>query len=312
MESRRTHLLILGRPRSGTTLLTEVLDAQDDVTVRNDFLAGPLIQAKPMGGFDVALTQRQRDIALSMAKWNLRFGGLHLDVTPQSFSTLGELYRCSLEAIALPGDSVTGHKVTMDTEPLPLVLTQTDVRCIYVIRDIRDVVLSASHWATAFVEPRFETSVEKWRRDINAASALRDHPRLVVLRYEDLVDDPQKTLSPVEELLEMRLELSAAGLCARKDPWPENSSFHDVDAPFSRAPLGRWRNHLSSEIVRYAAWACHDELELLGYPPFPDGTISVSDRIQFVKRRLSADALRGASLAKKRIKDAIFPPFNAD
>ena len=86
MSSDPVRLLILGRPRSGTTLLANLLNSHDRVTVLADFLSAPLIQAQALGGFRRPLSARERNVALSRFKYDLRLGTHRLAIKPQEIA----------------------------------------------------------------------------------------------------------------------------------------------------------------------------------------------------------------------------------
>lgn len=294
------HVFISGIARSGTTLVANLLNAQSDAIVWSDSLAGPLICADRFGGFDARLTARQRDVALSWLDMQLQGLPHSTRIKPGDFDTVGAFYKQLLDEIASPTTRLVGHKVNgygAGTAVFEQLLEQTDVRCVYVLRDVRDVVLSQSHHLHATT-----THLETWKAAAKAAWALRTHPKLVVVRYEDLVRAPAKAVESLSRMLGIDIDVDLAQLRYRDQPWIENSAFHDVDRVFDTRPVERWREHVDDELVRYAAWSCASELRLWGYPPFP---VSFRPRevLAFTRQRALREAVAALSRAKSAVRD---------
>ena len=57
---------------------------------------------------------------------------------------------------------------------------------IFMLRDPRDTIVSR-HGRT---REKYWSNLRAWRQSYGAARKMRDHPRFVVVRYEDLVRDP--------------------------------------------------------------------------------------------------------------------------
>jgi hypothetical protein len=110
--------------------------------------------------------------------------------------------------------------------------------CLYIVRDPRDVVCSE----LKMFQARYYTNLRLWRQAERAAARLSDHPRFLVVRYEDLVRDPDAVQDRIEEYF---------GFLERQRDF---SRFHedwrgDEDAvvamngvrPPDPASIGRWR-----------------------------------------------------------------------
>jgi hypothetical protein len=314
MSSEPRQVLIMGRPRTGTTLVSNLLNSQPRSTVLSDLLSTPLMEARRRGGFERALTAVERNRCLFAVKWELRATSRRLEVGPDGFRTLAELYDRALRALGSPGDHVVGHKIAGLEQVLPQVLEQTAVRCIYVVRDVRDVALS--QWN---VSPRGITlSIYAWKQGVQIARSLAPHPRLLLLRFEDLVTDPARAVRPVEALLGRPVRTDLEELRHDAAPWIENSAFHDVERVLDPRPSGRWRREPDHPLVRHAAWACASELEQLGYDAPDLSALTWRDRGGLVATRVAVAALkqggRGARAAMRlllttfpAVEDLIWP-----
>lgn len=290
MVPPRQHVFVTGFARSGTTLVAKLLDAQPGFTIAVDAHWVPLRTAQEVGGFAVELPASARTRALTWHKISLEGRSLTTHLSLGDLTTAGEFHRLALDEIAAPGDVVVGHKVNGYGPPTPVfehLLTETDVRCVCVLRDVRDVVLSQSRLGDTTLDPR------RWAEAARRLRALRDHPRLAVVRYEDLVGDPARALAPVERLLGVPVVTDLRELARNGRAWRDNSSFHDVQTRLDPRPIERWREHTRDAVVRFAAWSCSDELARWGYAPFPEA-FAWRERARFARAAAVRRALHAA------------------
>ena len=116
-------------------------------------------------------------------------------------------------------------------------------RLVHIVRDGRDVVLSR--------HPKkpddFWVSPERWVGDVQAGLLWREHPQVLTVRYEDLVEDLQSTIHRLCEFLSLEHD-------ARLLDYPRHAQVRESDSwfeparPLSAKSIGRWR--LSENAVR--------------------------------------------------------------
>ena len=291
MPNPRRHLFVTGFARSGTSMLAHLLDAQPHITVRGEALSAPLGIAAETGSFAQTLSTSQRNRALAWHKQSLETQQAQTRITPEDFATPAELYRLALDEIARDDDVVAGHKLTgygPHTDVFDTLLRDTDTRCVCVLRDVRDVVLSQAGWLQGrVIDP------DSWVRFARRLRALEDHPRVAVVRYEALVQDPDRALEPVRRLLDVPIRVDADWRDRHDRAWRDNSSFHDVSRPLDSRPVERWREAREDPVVRFAAWWSAQELAQWRYPPFDD-RFSLSERVRFARARAVRTATRNA------------------
>ena len=119
-----------------------------------------------------------------------------------------------------------------------------EAQFINIVRDGRDVVTSRhpSNPESYYVSP------DRWVRDVKAGYTFESHPRVLTIRYEDLVDDYISTMKDVFTFVEMSLPLSVHN-------YPESSQFSQSNAwfgkarPISNASRGRWKQAKHDKIV---------------------------------------------------------------
>lgn len=187
-------------------------------------------------------------------------------------------------------------------EWVPRLLAETDFTVIALVRDLRDVVLS--RWTRG--EEALDGVVSAWKRSARQLAEL-SHPRLLALRFEDLMSAPEQALRRVGQLLDR--EVSLEQTIAATEAWSHlraDSSHGDVRRPFEGVAVERWRRHGDAEWVKHASVVAADELRLWGYevPRAP-----VGDVVQAWRRYARAELLRGARVIATRARRRALPPM---
>jgi len=297
MQNQPTRLLVMGMPRSGTTLLANLLNSQPGFTVYSDFLASPFMNARQFGGFKKSLSDKEKMASLARMKWDLRTLHFNIDRNVESFQTIDDIYWEAIRIIGNDGDRFVGNKICMSNAVLPLVLSETDVRCIYIIRDPRDAALSWSNWNLVDAL----SYVHDWLDAIHLVHTIPPNPNLVIVKYEDLVLDPERAIRPIESLIGQLIETNLGELSNHAAPWIENSAFHDVTRVLDSRPVGRWRRSLEDPSVRYASWRCKKEIEMLGYAPCPSDLLTSQEIVSFYRSDLAFRAVRLGGQLKRTL-----------
>ena len=303
-------LVLFGEQRSGTTLLADLLDAQVGLRVASGYLGAMMYCAYRELGLSPAspLSPRKRHVLWQRIRASERDPRLQLEATmPAHVGTLDELHVELLARIAQPQDRIVGHKIHGPIEALPALLERPDARCIYMIRDVRDVLLSRSYRG----QDALDEPTKAWLKSAKAVRALGSHPRLLVVRFEDLLTSTEATLSRIADWLGLA-SLSAAGLVdASGRPKLQNSS-HGELAMFDSRAVGRFREHRGSRLMRFAQWRCRDELQRWGYALDSTLDAPLAERRQFVRRLLVIEALELPRRAKNALLAHALPSLVAD
>lgn len=151
----------------------------------------------------------------------------------------------------------------------PMALRQNpDLWIIVMLRDPRDIIVSRHR---RFSELYFSNLKEIQDR-VRLLARISAHPRVLTVRYEDLVDEPdevQSELSDKISFLEKTSSFSAFSGIAK----PSDSAITALGGirPISRNSIGRWRQELprvKGQITRYGP--IDDMLRVLGYVPGDD------------------------------------------
>lgn len=287
-------ILVGGMSRSGTTLLTTVLDAHPEIACGAELLPPeyPSLSAM-LEKLDSSLKstdedfsmvgrylrqQGDRDLGLFLVRC-YRAGLTHQEVR-QAFSRLAHDITGPIDSLAKrlyvaqaamqlrsrrEGAITYGFKYTSSaTDVAQSYLPNSILLCI--IRDPRDVVLS--HQKRGFdrtVEKICETwnvYTEKYRQ------FMKEHPeKCCVIRYEDLVRQPRRTLMKVFSILPVDLHPDVFEFYRSDSPIHEG--FHPnaerLRMNFSSDGIGRAREELPNKILKEIESICYEEIQANGY-----------------------------------------------
>ncbi len=262
-------MLITGERRSGTTLLANFLNSQDEFTVYRDFLHVERLQ-RSLGGVDLetALSLHQRLRLLgTFDDWTSMLG-IELDLCADEFSSLLDFYTYVLEMIAQPGDVVVGHKTTMlhhlGGDLLQLV---PDLKILFMLRDPRDLATSALK-RFADEPATLHDYIEGWERSLFTIKRLfcdvRFSGRIFILRYEDFILETDQVLPHLATFLDDAAIRVPAAMTDYGSKWQENSAFGDLKQDFDATPIGRWREY-NPEAGRIAEVLLAKSMQECGY-----------------------------------------------
>jgi len=233
-----TPIFFVGFPRSGTTLMEQILDAHDDLISIEEL---PLLEA--------ARRRMTEDAAYPAALG---------DLSPALIADMRRSYwQAANEALGeAPGQAV-GARRLIDKLPLNIVhlgLVRRifpDAQIIVALRDPRDVVLSC------FMQSFTPNDAMVHFRDVDAAADLyaevmanwRAQQQCLGLdtfdyRYEDLVADPATVAAGVLKFLGLPWQDSVLDYHSRKRArLVMTPSYQDVREPVYNRAVARWRHY---------------------------------------------------------------------
>jgi hypothetical protein len=207
-------IYIGGCGRSGTTLLLSILSAH------NDIFACP----KELNLFDAAEDTES---------------GI---VTPKFY----RLYRTFLTKKIKPSARRYCEKSPVNIRNVALIdkLHHGKFKLIHIVRDGRDVILSKHPRG----EGKYWVEPERWISDVTEGLRFLGHPSVITIRYEDLVEEYEKTIESVCRFLEIPLSEEILN-------WHEYATVRQNNALFSAitkissSPIGKWQKQENSERV---------------------------------------------------------------
>jgi hypothetical protein len=273
--------LVLGQPRSGTTLVAQCLNGHPDLVVPDETdvvvalaflvtriedpdvgreLAATLVTqsrrfADSLGQY---LTADEAAAAVRSAPWSLR-------------GILASLYAAVAEA---GGARVGGDKSPNDLKFTRILLTADlfgeDLPVIHVVRDIRDVMVSFQELGWAQGVP--EGLVRFWVA--NNLMVRNNVPRkgspYLAVRYEDVVADPDGQFRAMCGLLGVEYDpamLSDERRFGQFEAHREIGQHARTFEPISAARVGTHREAFDTATVDRLTTLAQDGLEAFGYDP---------------------------------------------
>ena len=247
-------LLVTGQTRSGTSLVANFLNAQEGCVVYSDFF-GAIVRGfteSHIKGYNVELTTQQKEIVLQDFQREYLAVGINADssISLESFQTLGELYTIALDMLAEHRGAfrLTGHKITRIEHLLEKLLLETDLSAICIVRDLRDVMLSAK---AKFKDTHFIRSCLSWRYGLNTVNKLEAmYPdRMYLMRFENFISDTTAETKRLSKFLHVELNPNIEQLKFKEEMWQDNSSFNDISRNMDTRVIGRWKQHRRNPYV---------------------------------------------------------------
>jgi hypothetical protein len=296
-------VFVTGMQRSGTTLLDKLLASHPDLAVLSQPFPLLFVETKraflharrqdgryPLGHFFGEDDHALDDVTAFLSSYRVGsgdigramemmsgFSGQYTRISPTDAAAIagsveagvfGDVLRQLYQRVTADASAAyCGGKETLCEEFVPHLLSR-GAHALLIIRDPRDVVTSLNHgsgenWGGRPKPTLF--NVRHWRKSVAIALSHREHPRVRVVRYEDLVADPRPWLAEVAAMLGVapfpQTDLDHVP-DQSGDVWPGNSSFA---GEAGRAGAGRYREVLDPAVARYIEATCLPELKAMGY-----------------------------------------------
>ena len=256
-DGRLDPVFVVGFPRSGTTLLEQILDARPGLVSFDEqpFLPKTLLE---------------------LQKFGLRYPEQLSALEPAQIGRLRSYYFAQAESKAAAGDGVRlVDKNPLNWARLPLVRAlfprahvilalrhPLDVILSCYMQNLRSTVLGGAFSHFGRIVELYAGMVEYWRR----LEPALDLP-VLVSRYEDLVSDPEAGTRRIAEFLGLPWDAGwlDSSTHARGKAVIHTPSYAQVLEPLNTRAMGRWRNY--RDLFDPAALdALRPAAEAMGYP----------------------------------------------
>ena len=270
---RAPHFVIVGTPRSGTTLVQRLACELPGVVVPPEthvlsLLAPELLRA----GFPLARERLASELRRYVELEPVRELGLDSeqilgfveDPCPDPFAVYAAVLGVLGGDAPILGEKTPDHLRWWR----PLSVAYPALRFVAVVRDPRGVV--ASNLAVPWGMNRPATLAERWmldQRELRAARGVLGD-RFLLLRYEDVVNDPARSKSQLAALLGITAEADAGEehphlrMSTAREHWKRGAT-----GPVSAEPAGRWRETLPERDRAVVEAVCGREMRRFGYEP---------------------------------------------
>lgn len=161
-------------------------------------------------------------------------------------------------------------------------------KCIHITRDPRDNYASYQHKHSEWTPGFF---AENWRASTARGLENRDkagEAHYWVLRYEDLVLQPEETIAQICAFLDIKDDPTLRVPTRAGVAWRGNSMFAERFNAISATPIGRWKKDLSLEEVFIIQEICKGGMAAMGYARevIAGKDVSLAARAEVAKRRV--------------------------
>lgn len=260
-------ILLVGAPRSGTTLLRALLNRHPRIALCDEsfFHFWLARRAKVFGDLaDVANRTRAVDRYVELR----RIRRLGLDLTAlrrhliERSDSLPSLFLELMRFVAAAagkarcGDKTPHHALVASD----LLQWFPRARLVHVVRDPRDVVESLRRmpWSSGSLV----SDARLWRDCVDGVARC-DPASVLTVRFEELVGRPEEELRRVCAFVgeEFDAAMLAPAPAAPSDRW----WFERAHAPIDPARAGRWRSELTHGDVALVEWIAGERLARCGY-----------------------------------------------
>ena len=200
-----------------------------------------------------------------------------LDLAPANVATdLGgrcssalDLFQAIVRSLAGPaemyGEKTPNHLLWWR----PLSSALPSLRLIAVVRDPRAV--TSSYASAPFGMDSSAALAESWvadQREVLAASVALGVRRCVIVRYEDVVDDPEQTLETLREFLDRPRSSDDGRAPSRTRPsilMPWETWKVNALGPVVKNRVDAWRTELPSRDITTVTTICRSQMRAFGY-----------------------------------------------
>ncbi|HEX2069709.1 MAG TPA: sulfotransferase [Actinomycetota bacterium] len=299
MTARNPYVFAGGCPRSGTTLLRQMLHHHPSLAIANDSYFIPKCLSKEAGDTNPRLTLELVECVLDHPRFNrLGLPSSVVDRAAQGAGTYVEFVsRLYTEFAIAHGKRLAGEKTPDYIRRIRLLHALFPwARFLHVIRDGRDVALSVLDWATKDGRARGPSRSPIWREEPVGATALwwtrfvdkgrRDGAglgaeRYLEIRFERLVAEPRAALRDVLFFLELPFVEESLQYHQGKAPRKRWGSTASVSLPPTPG-LRDWRTQMSQRDVELFEGLAGEVLDDLGYerafPTISPDIAAIADR----------------------------------
>ncbi|MGE5424456.1 MAG: sulfotransferase family protein [Syntrophothermus sp.] len=284
---------ILGRPRSGTTLLTTLFNAHPNIHIAPEYPVMLLLYQKfrKVKVWDEAAIRSFVDAAFYSSQFShRRIENLKIDKE----TILNELLKYQGKgSIQLFLKSINYFAYTMfrkeethwigDKNPVYSIFSNRlrkifpEAKFICINRDYRDNFISIQKLAdkdVAVEAPNLRLQVARWRYFVRLFLKLKkEHPeKYYILKYEDLVTDQEKTFKSLCEFLGITYDPNVFEFYTKREEAVNTygntmyEKFHEnLLKPISTARMNTWQEKLTEEQVKIADQMAGKYADRLGY-----------------------------------------------
>ena len=268
IERQDEPIFIVGAPRSGTTLLRNMLNRHPAVAIcRETVFFDYVYRRRRTFGKLSELRNRQCLIKEYLSTQRILLMQMDTKALEQMLLREGTSYQAFF--IALLQFYAKAHGKRRYGEKTPRHARFTEMLCqwyprariIHLLRDPRDVV--ASLLRMPWADRNVVGNARLWLRYNLAARQSRHRPQYLALHYEDLVTGAEHELRRVCEFIEE--QYSPTMLVPNSDPAAELPWYRRAEQPLTTERVGKWREQLTPDQAALVEWYLGQHMQTFGY-----------------------------------------------
>lgn len=264
-------MFIVGAPRSGTTLLRQVLSRHPRMAISGEthFLTLVYQERRRRAFGDLRQPENRRRLiqaylATRRGQRQIGRGSAQLE---ERASREGDSWPSMFAAILKEHAESQGKARWGEKTPQHARFTETllewfpDAAILHVLRDPRDVV--ASLLRRPFASASVVVNARSWLRLNQAARRSSGRPGYRMVRYEELVAQPEEKLREICRFLGE--EYAPAMLLPEQEQIERSSGMDRFRTALTAERLGAWRQELSLAEAAQIEWVLGEQMEAFGY-----------------------------------------------
>ena len=267
--------MIVGIPRSGTSLLTAILNNHPDVYIAPEShfffylwgsrrILGQTITPTTFNKLEPYFSSL-KNIGSGWMKTHFSTETLRENFFKQDNLTYEKLFDLFLEMLAeTAGKQIYGEKTPLHLYFLPKIYSAyKDASIIHVVRDGRAVVCSLL--STGWEGNHIDFSLF-WKNGINLGERYRNYSgtRYLQVKYEDLLTQPDSVLRTICDYLQINFSKKLLEVNYTNTSFGDSKK--DYRGGFDQQALSRWQTTLPKESLAQIEQLIAGELRTLNYP----------------------------------------------
>jgi len=288
-------VFICGHPKSGTSLLTALLDGHPAVVAYpEETLFFRRFLPKAQGKSRKEKLKLAEKYLIHIFEWNQESPPDHQKNFPDrdyadiSFEEVRDVMVSLLEedrpdptdflnAAVMAYGKVTGtltdqSKLWVEKTPYNALYAQTifsewtNAKCIHIVRDPRDNFVSYHRKQPSWTAKVFAYN---WIRSTFAGIENKDkygEDRYLILKFEDLLQEPNQVTHRLAAFLDIEWQETLLHPTRAGDRWRGNSMFAEKFQAIRTDPIGRWKEHLDPFDQAMIQIITKKVMSALGYP----------------------------------------------
>jgi hypothetical protein len=265
-----SQIFIVGAPRSGTTLLRNMLNRHPAIAICRETDFQRLVHDRRRAFGSISDFQnRHRLVREYLSTPRIQRLRLNLPELEQMLLREGTSYEALFAALLSFYAQTHGKRRCGEKTPRHALFTETlcqwypGARVIHLLRDPRDVV--ASLLRMPWADRNVLGNARLWLRSNLAAARSRHRPQYLMVRYEELVTNPEEEL--VRVCAFVGEEFAPSMLVSDRDPNGQQPWYRRAEERVTTERIGKWREQLTSKEAALVEWFVGRHLQTFGYEP---------------------------------------------